>query len=635
MSNLITASTSILNYIKENNQLNKCKCFHNSLNNISDKCECYGNSKICECFNGNSIKCECLQIKDDIQHSLSSIINKVESTVSTVSHELNNVSMNTVSKIESIKIHGCKCFHDKMAGVSIDDIVKKCLCHSGDKVCECSTSTVNKCSCPTVGTVISTIKKDVDTAIETVKMEAKNLIKGCQCFHEKMSGIVSQCKCLLDNKICECSTSLVEKCNCSSMVQKIRSEFHHLEEKMIQVCQCFQNKLNNVVEKCACTLDGGNCECFLSFPLKECLCLINKNKAQSTMSKHCSMGMSMNVYNLTENDILNDTDVYQDQYCKACDEPMEMAGCTTYADLTNIEKRKKFSSEQKSNSDPDHVVHLLDEIKQLFQQFPRSKGEGDPQFVRKSLATLNDSELQRFKDAYTALNNQGILGRMVSIHQQTMVHGTPYFFHWHRWFIAIFESALNANGSALPYWDVVELPRIRTALKNFMPAVKMPTRRRFGFNMHSAPLSVSRHFDPSQLPSRDGFLSAMTNNYFVNTDDGTENSNSNSGFSYDLELVHNQVHMAVGGNMNDIRISPTDCLFWMHHANIDLSLQIWNQVGNSDTGPIDVDRDIPDFTGVTVRQLIDSNKIITDRGSGYSFVLNDNWQSILTNLTSG
>ena len=52
----------------------------------------------------------------------------------------------------------------------------------------------------------------------------------------------------------------------------------------------------------------------------------------------------------------------------------------------------------------------------------------------------------------------------------------------------------------------------------------------------------------------------------------------------DLEDLHNNVHMWVGGPMTDIRISPADPVFWLHHANIDRIWSIW-QATHSNQNP--------------------------------------------------
>jgi tyrosinase len=46
-------------------------------------------------------------------------------------------------------------------------------------------------------------------------------------------------------------------------------------------------------------------------------------------------------------------------------------------------------------------------------------------------------------------------------------------------------------------------------------------------------------------------------------------------FTSQLEGYHNVVHGWVGGIMNNIIYSPSDPVFWMHHAMIDRLWSLW------------------------------------------------------------
>ena len=41
--------------------------------------------------------------------------------------------------------------------------------------------------------------------------------------------------------------------------------------------------------------------------------------------------------------------------------------------------------------------------------------------------------------------------------------------------------------------------------------------------------------------------------------------------------AHNHAHAWVGGIMNNTSTSPTDPIFWMHHAEVDRLWEIWRQ----------------------------------------------------------
>jgi len=60
----------------------------------------------------------------------------------------------------------------------------------------------------------------------------------------------------------------------------------------------------------------------------------------------------------------------------------------------------------------------------------------------------------------------------------------------------------------------------------------------------------------------------------------TESVVTNTDLSYTtftrtLEAIHNDVHNWVGGLIGNIVVSPTDPVFWPHHAQIDRLWSIW------------------------------------------------------------
>lgn len=50
---------------------------------------------------------------------------------------------------------------------------------------------------------------------------------------------------------------------------------------------------------------------------------------------------------------------------------------------------------------------------------------------------------------------------------------------------------------------------------------------------------------------------------------------SYNAFSFDLEDIHNLVHVLIGGDMVDIAISAFDPIFWLHHTNVDRLMAIY------------------------------------------------------------
>ncbi len=169
------------------------------------------------------------------------------------------------------------------------------------------------------------------------------------------------------------------------------------------------------------------------------------------------------------------------------------------------------------------------------------------------------------------------------------------FLVWHRRLLQIFEQRLQAvdPGVTVPYWDSVTYDNIPGALDD--PDLL-------------ATWSVSRDWDPSHLASASD-LEAVKNF-----------SGTFTGFQSLLEsTVHNGTHRAVGGNMAG-SASPTDPLFWLHHAFIDKTWADWQASANTadppNTGdiiePAEMQMGVP--FGMSVSSLLDI------AGLGYSYV---------------
>lgn len=123
------------------------------------------------------------------------------------------------------------------------------------------------------------------------------------------------------------------------------------------------------------------------------------------------------------------------------------------------------------------------------------------------------------------------------------------FFAWHRQLILRFEKRLQKVHATitLPYWDAVNDRELPQALND--PELLKSW-------------SVSRDWNSTELPSANDQKAVLTIPTF-------------SAFQSALEAsVHNAVHRAVGGDMVSAG-SPTDPLFFLHHANIDRLWASW------------------------------------------------------------
>lgn len=140
------------------------------------------------------------------------------------------------------------------------------------------------------------------------------------------------------------------------------------------------------------------------------------------------------------------------------------------------------------------------------------------------------------------------------VHTMRMNDGTVSlglnFLPWHRHFTHLFEKRLQQVDPSVtvPYWNSVADRAIPAALDD--PALL-------------SALSVERDWDPTQLADPSDLAA-------VRVFSGTFR-----GFQASLEgTVHAGTHNAVGGDMAGAA-SPTDPLFWLHHAFIDKTWAEW------------------------------------------------------------
>lgn len=235
--------------------------------------------------------------------------------------------------------------------------------------------------------------------------------------------------------------------------------------------------------------------------------------------------------------------------------------------------------------------------------------------VRKNQKNLTKAEWKALISAIDAMHGTAATApayrRFVTLHVDAMstthmdwsVHtmrmgGTlmrgKNFLTWHRRFLKLFEERLQAVSPAVtvPYWDSITDRSIPTALDD--PALL-------------ARWSVTRNWDASQLGSPADLVATTT---FTGTF---------TGFQTLLEgAIHAGTHNAVGGDIAGAA-SPTDPLFWLHHAFIDKTWADWqaspsgkNPPKPSQTlKPVNMDIGVP--FGVKVSSLLSISTL------GYSY----------------
>ena len=153
----------------------------------------------------------------------------------------------------------------------------------------------------------------------------------------------------------------------------------------------------------------------------------------------------------------------------------------------------------------------------------------------------------------------------VNVHINFCPHGVAYFLAWHRGYLYYLEQQLRAvSGNStlvLPYWDYYAKPQMPPEFTNPSPL---------------NPLYVSR--------LNTNVIDALTLAPFGSTVTNMQRGLSNA-FETSMEnMPHNPVHNIIGNIMADM-MSPTDPIFWLHHANIDRLWSAWQQAGGGRTTP--------------------------------------------------
>jgi len=188
--------------------------------------------------------------------------------------------------------------------------------------------------------------------------------------------------------------------------------------------------------------------------------------------------------------------------------------------------------------------------------------------VRKNQSKLKSAEWQAFINAVNALHGVGAAKpryrEFVKVHVRAMTTATGMtwsvhtmagmgmvgtnFLAWHRWFLTRLERRLQLVDPSvtIPYWDPIKNPAI--------PAPLTDPQLLDSWSVDRDP------FDSSQLPTQADLTAVNSRTTFPS-------------FQTGLESMHAGVHNAVGGDMAGAG-SPTDPVFFLHHANID---RIWSK----------------------------------------------------------
>lgn len=148
----------------------------------------------------------------------------------------------------------------------------------------------------------------------------------------------------------------------------------------------------------------------------------------------------------------------------------------------------------------------------------------------------------------------------VKVHQDECPHGRPYFLAWHRGLLKRFEGELRRvsgiSDMPLPYWNYYANPQVP-------PEFQVEHSSLWRGNRVSTDVTGALSLAP--------FDDSVT---------GFERGQSDALEPTIETAPHNPVHNIIGGAMSNIRFSPADPLFYVHHANIDRLWAAWCAAGN-------------------------------------------------------
>jgi tyrosinase len=232
-------------------------------------------------------------------------------------------------------------------------------------------------------------------------------------------------------------------------------------------------------------------------------------------------------------------------------------------------------------------------------------------------------KLQKWTDDRGYQRWAGIHGLPTPMYCDT-AHGQPAFLPWHRAYLYRFELALRDTGHdvMLPWWDW-------TRTREVPQAYEEPKRSNgngnpmFSVRINDVALQQgarAKH-DPRTvfLAGRPDIFRepAQPGTHLPTTDEinGVLEYPDFARFTSNLEDLHGDVHMWVGGHMADIPFAAYDPIFWAHHCMIDRVWRKWQLRHPSGSFPASVLDQVMEPFHLTARQVLDPT------GLGYDYSL--------------
>jgi tyrosinase len=213
--------------------------------------------------------------------------------------------------------------------------------------------------------------------------------------------------------------------------------------------------------------------------------------------------------------------------------------------------------------------------------------------VRENQASWSPEKRTAFQNAVVKLVETGKYAELIG-HHMDMTHnmhgsmgevGFYRFLGWHRRYLVEFERELQAADALLrpgaadklgvPYWHWPD--DFPSWMEGFLPARDPMSGQPPPPRKIAAP--------PEKANAAD--LDVIVNQFAIQNT-GLPGENDYTKFSYGLEgwglrpngtglPAHNHGHAWIGGIMNNTMTSPTDPVFWMHHAEVDRLWEAWRQ----------------------------------------------------------
>lgn len=254
---------------------------------------------------------------------------------------------------------------------------------------------------------------------------------------------------------------------------------------------------------------------------------------------------------------------------------------------------------------------------------------------RKSIVRLSPGQLAAFRvgiGRMAQLFDERGLSYWASLHggppRQWCHHGTvdgedvfrgaPLFLPWHRAYLYFFELALQDQEprARVPWWNWASEEAHRVGLPAALTDESVEGRPN---PLHSQPIlrgpgrerlperTFRRPSPPQWLPTRQEVRRIIRYDNFTD-------------FSTQLEQLHGQMHVWVGGTMSSVPTAAYDPVFWTHHSMVDRLWRIWQLRNPEDNALVRLrTRPLPPFD-LTVGDVIDVTTLGYDYASSTSSV---------------